>query len=230
MRHSPVQQFQMVRTIEHLCSLPLFMGISHSDMNEIISKVRFDFQKYTSGTTVCDIHQINNAIYFLTEGTLEVSRFNENNTILFVERLNSPSIIGAEKLFGISHSFEHRYKAHTDCRFIIIDKKEISSKLLNYEIFRLNFINHLSLLEQRRMRMLHEPLADNLKQRFIQYLRHNFLYPAGQKWIKCKQKDLASALLTNEKKLCALLKEMEKEHLIDNRRTIIDIPAFQNLI
>ena len=26
------------------------------------------------------------------------------------------------------------------------------------------------------------------------------------------------------------LKEMEKEHLIDDRRTIIDIPAFQNLI
>ena len=230
MRHHPIQQFQMARTIERLCSLPLFMGISYSDMNEIISKVRFNFQKYTRGTTVCDVHRINNSLYFLTEGTIEVSRFNENNTVLFVEHMNSPSIIGAEELFGISHAFEHHYKAHSDCQFIILDKKEISSKLLNYEIFRLNFINHLSLLEQRRMRMLHETLEDNLKQRFIQYLRHNFLYPAGHKWLKCKQRDLASALLTNEKNLCVLLKEMERHHLIDNRRTIVDIPAFQNLI
>ena len=211
MRHSPVQQFQMVRTIEHLCSLPLFMGISHSDMNEIIGKVRFDFQKYTSGTTVCDIHQINNAIYFLTESHRGYCIHYASAAAVLYRALGIPARV---------------------CEGFMADTRagRISSKLLNYEIFRLNFINHLSLLEQRRMRMLHEPLADSLKQRFIQYLRHNFLYPAGQKWIKCKQKDLASALLTNEKKLCALLKEMEKEHLIDNRRTIIDIPAFQNLI
>ena len=80
---------------------------------------------------------------------------------------------------------------------ININKKEITSKLLNYEIFRLNLINHLSLTKQKQERMLFEPLQEELPKRFVQYLKHNFLYPAGPKSLDCRQLDLAKAYKEN---------------------------------
>lgn len=220
----------MTRTLERLCSLPLFMGISRTDMEEIISKVRFNFQKYPKSKTICDVHHINNHIYFLLEGDVEVSRHSNNNAIQFMETLHAPAIIGADVLFGISHAFTHCYKAKTDTQFMILDKKEINEQLLHYDIFRLNLLNHLSLLEQKRLRMLHESLKDDLSQRFIQYLKHNFTTLAGPKLLKCRQKDLGTELLTHEKNICRMLRTLEQRGLLTTGRSQIYIPALQNLI
>ena len=225
-----IQQAQTKKIIERLCSLPLFMGISRSDMEIIIGSVRFLFQKYPKFKTVCNIHEINNAVYFLIEGTIEITRMNHNNTILFLENINGPMIIGADVLFGISHSHTYTYKAKTDCQFLILDKKEIVSKMLNYEIFRLNLLNHISLNAQRRALMLHEPFPEDLAQRFIQYIKHNTSYPAGFKQLRCRQKDLGKELLTNEKNICQMLKGLKNKHLITTSRVIITIPSFQHLL
>ena len=72
MQQESIQRIQALNIIERLCSLPLFMGISHSDMEKIIGSVRFHFLKFPKFKTICNIHEVNNSIYFLLNGTIEV--------------------------------------------------------------------------------------------------------------------------------------------------------------
>lgn len=225
-----IHNSSLTHTLERICSLPLFMGISRSDMEEILGHTRLDFQKIPIYKIICNVNETNNHLYFLLDGTVEVSRKSYNNSILFTETLEAPAIIGADVLFGISRYHTHCYKAKTNTQFLIVEKKEVTSNLLNYEIFRFNLLNHISLLKQKQEKMLYEPLQKDLPQRFVQYLKHNFLYPAGTKRLNCRQKDLGDELLTHEKNVCRMLASLEKQGLVKTGRSQIFIPSFQALI
>lgn len=225
-----IHKSSLNHTLERICALPLFMGISRSDMEEIMGRTRFDFQKIPIYRIICNNNEINNHLYFLLDGLVEISRKAYNNSVLFTETLEAPAIIGADILFGISRYHTHCYKAKTNTQFMIIDKKEITSNLLNYEIFRFNLLNHISMLKQKQEKMLYEPMQKDLTKRFVQYLKHNFLYPAGSKWLKCRQKDLGEELLSHEKNICKMLNSLEEKQLVKTGRSKIFIPSFQALI
>ena len=225
-----LQHSQFSKSIETLCSLPLFLGISRSDMETILGTVKFDFRKIPSGKIIYHVNDINQHVNLLLQGSIEASHRSYDNSIQFNEILTAPVMIGADVLFGFSPHHTHQYKTKSDTQWININKKEITSKLLNYEIFRLNLINHLSLTKQKQERMLFEPLHEELPKRFVQYLKHNFLYPAGPKSLDCRQLDLAKALQSSSRNIGKMLASLSDKKLLKSNRSHISIPIFENLI
>lgn len=215
---------------DKLLQLPLFLGLNRRDLDEIVGKVRFDFQKCYANTHIYHASNINNSIIFLLKGEIEVERRSNSSLILFRETIKSPSVIGADILFGLTHYFSHDYRAKTYIEYLRINKEQITNLLLNYDIFRLNMLNYLSLIGQRRTRQLWEARPNTLRQQFLQYLSHNFYYQAGPKEIKYKQTDLAKELGCTKMRANHMLHELENEGLLNITRCYITIPAFEKIM
>ena len=213
-----------------LLQLPLFLGLNRRDFEEIVTHVKFDFQKRAPGSYIYRTNSINNHILFLISGEIEVTRLSNSSRICFIETLKAPSIVGADVLFGITHYFSHDYKSKSRIEYLQISKDQVTSHLLNYDIFRLNLLNYLSLMEQRQNRQLRETLPETLDKQFIQYLSHNFYYQAGEKKLKYKQASLALELGATKKKTCYMLHQMEDKGLLKLSRSYIRIPAFEKLV
>lgn len=213
-----------------LLQLPLFLGINQRDMEEIVGYVKFDFQKRSAGKTIYAANDTNQQILFLLRGQIVCTRPDGRFGLIFEENLESPSIIGAEVLYGLTHYFSHNFRTATDVQYVTIGKDDINKHLLHYEVFRLNLLNYLSLIAQRRSLMLWEVLPEDLTQRFVQYLRHNFRTLSGYKVVRGREVDLAAALLTTKRNVSHLLQQLEERGLVQSLRGRIIIPAFERLV
>ena len=224
------QNRPFAHTIEVLTSLPLFMGIHSRDMETILGKVRFHFQQAQAGSMLFSEGSTNNQLFFLLEGRIQLTRRSNSSLIVFQETADAPTMLGADVLFGISHHFIYSAESLTPVRYLTVGKPEINHHLLHYEVFRLNLLNHLSLLAQRHRRLLSETLPASIQGRFLQYLQHHFILPAGSKTLQCLQEDLAREILTSERSLRQVLTKYQHASLLEIKRKHIIIPNLQNLL
>src|SRR5574344_1114747 len=113
---------------EILLQLPLFQGLGHKDLTDIVSKVQFDFQKKEVGTAIVRQDTKCNGLMFLLKGDLDITR--TSHKLFFSESLHAPDVIGIDSLFGLSQIYRHTLTARSDVQLLLIDKRFVINKLL----------------------------------------------------------------------------------------------------
>ena len=218
------------RTWQKLASLPLFMGLGSGDMESILGKVRFYFQQATAGKVLFTEGMANSQLFFLLEGSIVLSHRSNSSRITFLETATAPTMLGADILFGLSHHFTYTVTSASPIQYLTLSKSEITTHLLHYEVFRLNFLNHLSRQNQLRQRLLNETWPKDIRERLLLYLRQNIALPHGPKTIQGRQEDLAQEIATSEKRLHKVLAAYQQVGLMGIGRSHIDIPSMQHLL
>lgn len=215
---------------EILLSLPLFQGMGRRDMDELLSKTKFHFQKFVAGNIIRKETAPCNDILFLTKGELKVSHGSENNKVIFHEILKAPVDLGIENLFGISQYHTRTITAQTDVQMFTIAKEFVTGILLTYEVFRFNVLGILCSRLQRADRILWTSPSDLLMRKLIQVCMRNFQRPYGSKIIQGKMADLAIYVGATRLKLSRLLNHLEENQLVILERKRIYIPRFEELV
>ena len=77
-----------------LMGLPIFQGVSHAKISELIEKIKFHFLKYTDGETIVDVDEPCTNLKFLISGSVRLETLNLNRRIKVLQTLNAPNIIG----------------------------------------------------------------------------------------------------------------------------------------
>lgn len=214
---------------EKLLELPLFQGMCSSDMTWIIDKIRFDFAKFKPGETIIQQNSSCNSIYFLLNGEVEMETVSLNNKYIFYEHIASPSVLEPEVLFGPRTRYTHSFLAISEVGTVSISKSEFWGHLLDYEVFRLNYINMLSAQAQNAQILLWQPTNGSLHDRIIRFFTLHCKKPSGAKRIKIKMEDLASELCETRANVSKELNKLQEENGIVLKRSIIEIPSMQNL-
>ena len=119
--------------------------------------------------------------------------------------------------------------AQTDCSLLSLDKQEVLRLLDNHLIFRLNFLNSISMLAQRMGRIPWRRQSDGIRQQFVDFLRLRCLTQAGPKVVKIRMEDLAHELHQSRLNVSRMLNGMQHKGLLSMSRGVLTIPQLEAL-
>lgn len=215
---------------EKLLKLPLFQGLGSSEMSWIIEKIKFDFSKHAAGDVIIKQDSACNSVYFVLDGEVNMVTVSPDNDFTFYERISSPSVLQPEVLFGPRTRYTHSFVAVDQVGILCISKSEFWESLLQYEVFRMNYINMISAEAQNANRLLWLPANGSIRQRIIHFFAMHCWRPSGYKTVKIKMEALANQLCETRVNVSKELNELQDEGAIVLKRSIIVIPKMEVVI
>lgn len=224
-----------------LASLPLFMGMSQKELEQIMTQTRIDFKKVKEGTVIAKRNQHCGKLIIAIMGQFLCQTCSEDNSYKVEETITAPIILQSNGIFGKFQQFTHTITALTQANTISFDKVEVHKLICSSLIFRINLFGMLSTRLQKTERQLWErtchPKGDTVREQNLdlltQHLKTFFcqrcITPAGRKVFYIKQATLANILGQNRQQISAALRKLEKDRLVSNSRGKIEIHQLQYL-
>lgn len=215
---------------EALLELPFFQGMGRSDMIQIMNKLPLKTKIVTTGRNIVIQDEKCQHLIFVIKGILRIITQDEHHLFTVCERIQGPTVIQPEVLFGIYPHYRSTYQALTETNIISIPKPEIIQIIASYDIFRLNFLNYLSSIIFKKQRPCWNILPEeSLEQRIIRFLLQHTQYPAGEKSLTIRMVDLADILNDTRINVSRSLNRMQKEGKLILKRKEIIIPSIEKL-
>lgn len=220
-----------VGAYEKLLLLPLLQGLSKDDITTIAGRVKLAFGRVAAGKYIIRTGEKTAGLWFvLDDSEVLVSHSLRGGVVGFEETLSGIRMFGAETLFGMSQIYEFSVKSLNECSTLYIRKSDVINHILYYEVCRFNMLGYLSLRLQRVSTRLSQAPEQRLMGRLVQFLEHNFIYPAGDKRVIAKMTDMAGCLFTTRRHLSNLLNSLQREGLVVLGRKHFEIKRFQDLV
>lgn len=215
---------------EKLLELPLFQGMGHNDLNQVVAHTKFGFLKIARNKTVVNEGDACKHIYFLTSGSVKVESRADDGSYVLIEKMTAPDVIQPDRIFGLTQCFTKTFTTLEECSILRIDKQQVLKLIADQEIFRLNLLNIISTQSQR---ISHQPWrqpATTIRQKIIRFVESRSIRPAGPKTLHIKMEDMARLIAESRLNLSRELNQMNKEGIIQITRGEIHIPALENII
>ncbi|KAA6337373.1 hypothetical protein EZS27_014542 [termite gut metagenome] len=216
----------MTTMYDTLLQLPLFQGICREDLTQIVGKVKLHFLKYEAESDIVRDGDVCDKLIFLLSGEV-LSTLSLKKDFVFMEHIPAPYLIEPYSLFGIDVHYTASYIAHTNVDVLEIEKSFVINELLNYEIFRFNYINIISNRAQVLHTRLKKNIPDTAEGKIIYFISLHSTFPNGKKRLRIKMEDLAQHLNETRLNISKALNGFEKKGWVKLRRKEIIIPAVE---
>jgi CRP-like cAMP-binding protein len=219
-----------LKIYDKLLQFPLFQGMSHTELMQVVAHTKMDFVKYATDKKIVLADDACTHLFFLINGTLEAQTTADDRGYSVIEQLTAPYIIQPERLFGIQQRYTSSFKAISPCHFITIDKQEVMLLLDTQLVFRLNMLNLMATEAQRVTRHAWRPVAETLRAALIRFFIQHTLYPAGPKMFHILMKRLAEEMNCSRLDVSTELNKMQKDGLVTLHRGRVEIPMLERLL
>ncbi|MGI6242848.1 MAG: Crp/Fnr family transcriptional regulator [Prevotella sp.] len=217
------------RLYNKLITLPLFVGMSKDELEQIVAQTKFDFLKTESGDIIVREDDKSGQLLLLVSGEIELSSFADDKGYVVYEYLKAPYALQPERTFGLSQRYSCTATAMTTCSLICINKNEILRLTDASLIFRLNLLNTISTALQKQNRQIWQSIPQSLEQRITRFFLLHCVYPAGHKIFKIKMDRLAEELNDSRLHISQVLNEMAARKMVILSRGKIEIPSIERL-
>lgn len=219
----------MESMFDTLLQLPLFQGLCHEDFTSILDKVKLHFVKHKAGETILESGQVCDQLCFLLKGEVSIHTSSPDGIYEVIENMEAPYLIEPQSLFGMNTIYHSSYIAHTEIHTVCISKAFVLSKLFDYEIFCLNYMNIVSNRAQNLYARLWTTPPRNLEEKVIRFILLHLEKPQGEKTFKIKMDDLARYLDDTRLNVSKALNELQNRGMVELRRKEIFIPDGEKL-
>lgn len=184
--------------------LPLLQGVSSRELLGWEEALRLDIDELPASCLPL-IRQGDtcSTLLYLVEGTLQREFRSPDGIYTTRSQLKAPAVIEVDRLFGLTPSYEYTYRPITDVKMLSIRKPLLGSHLLKSEVFRLNLLNTLSAIAQKRAEALTPCQSGNTEERLKHFLSLLFPDCRGEVELFIRMKELAryigdSRLITSQ--------------------------------
>lgn len=215
---------------ELLAGLPLFLGMTDSDLESAAAMVQIVTRRYGRQRVVATDGERCGSLCFLCEGQLAATSFSLDRGYSIVETLSAPDMLQPERLFGLSQLFTKTFTALTPCTILAISKGDTARLVERFIIFRLNILNILSTQAQKANRPLWRSRPNGTRRRITHFIESHCSYPAGRKTVNITMQRLADEVHESRLNVSRQLNAMHSEGLITLRRSEIVVPALERLL
>ena len=213
-----------------LMRLPLFQGMSQSELFEVLEQVAFHFHKAEEGKVVARQGESCDKLTFLMSGQLEAKTEAPHARFSLSEVLVPCVTIEPQSLFGKYPSYKSTYTALSEVSLLSIDKRHIYTLLSSYEVFRINFFSLLgSKIENLHARQW-AISPQTLEGRLAYFIYNLCTTPQGAKTLHVKMEELAQLLNTTRLNVSNVLNNWKEEGFIAMRRKEFVIHDISRLI
>nr|MBP7471854.1 Crp/Fnr family transcriptional regulator [Prevotella sp.] len=219
-----------LRPYRTILSLPLFQGLGHDDLEEVVAHTKFAFTKHSASSIIIKEGDLCTHMRFILNGTVETETLSDDHGYRIIETIAPPEIIEPERIFGLRQRYSRSFMAKTNCNMMSIDKIEIMNLADRYPIFRINLLNIYSTKAQKAQQELWRSSPSTLRQHIIRFLERHCERPAGEKIFFIKMNRLAEELNDSRRDISGELNKMQKDGLIILKRGRIIIPQMEQVI
>ncbi len=220
----------MLQIYDKLLQFPLFQGMSHAELMQVVAHTKMDFTRYDAGKKIVREGDEVTHLLFLVSGEIEATTASDDHGYRVVEHISAPYILQPERLFGIRQRYTTSFRAEDDCHFITIDKQEVLLLLETQLVFRLNMLNLMATDAQRLSRQPWRSVATSLRTAMTRFFIFHTLRPAGHKTYYILMTRLAAELGCSRLEVSNELNAMQAEHLLSLHRGRIVIPLLERLL
>lgn len=214
---------------DRLFLLPLFQGMGRDEFLEIAGQIRIGFHTLSGGDVFAAQDTTCNALYFVLNGNVKISRSDSSLNLKLTEWGNAPMVVQPSCLFGLTTRFFRTFEAYGETQILRIDKQAVRKLLSEYTTFRINYLNLLSAHTQRLLSFEWRTEPRDLVARFVGFIEGKCLRPIGRKELRIKMEDLAQAILASRLRVSQMLASLKSQGLIELSRECIVIPSFEKL-
>ena len=206
---------------DKLLRLPLFQGLSRSDLTDILGKIKVELRKYDKKEYLAKQGSRCTELIYILDGRIKASSKDSVHNFTLSEILGGNTIIEPYSLFGMYTSYQFSYRAECETDVVIIKKEYILSFLCKYEIFNLNYLNVLSSRAQNMRLKLWNTHIGNATEKIVNFLLLRCAFPHGTKELHIRMEDLASLIDETRINVSKSLNTLKEKELISlSRRTI----------
>lgn len=220
---------QNLQLYDHLLRFQLFQGMSRAELLQMAGNTKFGFRKERSGTLIVGEGESCRQLFFLISGSMELTTRSDDGSYSITEQLHAPWLLQPEVLFGAQTRYTGTCRTISDCHFITLSKDEVLRLLDDFLVVRLNLLNLLATIAQRRRyQWRHAP--QSLRERFIRFVLDHCTYPAGAKTIFILMTRLAADFGDSRLNVSRMLNSLKDEGLVGLGRGRIEIPSLERLL
>lgn len=155
----------MATMYEMIMDLPLFKGVSKNQVSSFLEKTNVGFCNYQSGDVVIGEGDEVAMVKFVISGSVKIIHKLESLPIVIEETCDVGTVLGAERLFGISTGYAYEVVASGKLSIMQFSKEQYLNLLHSDRIYMLNFFNYLSLRAQRPVDALSQYSRGDLRSR-----------------------------------------------------------------
>ncbi|MCM1021472.1 MAG: Crp/Fnr family transcriptional regulator [Muribaculum sp.] len=215
---------------EILMGLPLFKGVSHEKISEIIEKAKFHFLKYLEGESVVTTGEPCTHIKFIISGRVRLTIANHDERFRVSQTLGSPNVIAPDFLFGKAPFYPCSGVALEPTGILQISKSDYLSILNNDNVFLFNFLNILSMNAQKAVNGILAITSGSLEERIAFWIIALTQRNGEEISLSCRQRDLYSLFGVQRTSLINTLESMKNRDLIDYSSNEITIKSRDKLL
>lgn len=214
---------------DHLLQFSLFQGLSRAELLQMAGNTKFGFLKMTAGKTIVSDGDLCTQLFFLIDGSLTLTTSSDDHGYSITEQLSAPWLLQPEALFGLTPRYSSTATVATNAHFITLSKDEVLRLLDDFLIIRLNLLNLMATLAQRRTRQTWHRSSPDLRSRIARFLIDHCTYPAGPKTVNILMERLALEMNDSRRDVSQALNAMQADGLLTLHRGRIEIPSLERL-
>lgn len=214
---------------EILMDMPLFQGISHAKISELIEKIKFNFLKYLNNEQFIAVNDSCRQLKFLISGKAKIELYNRNNRIRITETISGPNVIGAEYLFGKTTVYPYNVYADSEAGILQIEKSDYLKIIKSDSIFLFNMLNYLSRNSQTPMEAVLSLTSGSIAERLAFWITSLTYKNASDIVVHSKQKDMYTMLGIQRSSYMNTLNELKEKGYLDFSSNEILVPDREKL-
>ena len=215
---------------DKLLKIPLFTGMSMTELESVVGETRLLFRKVERGERVASDGDPCGRLVILVEGSLCMTTTSDDHGLAVEEEMSGCHVLQPECAFGLRQRFTHTYQALTACSLISIDKKEALRLTSASLIFRLNMINLISTKLQKANAKLWRRPPRTLQESIVRFLSDHCLFPTGRKVFRLKMARIALELHQDRRKVSRCLNALQDRGMLTLHRCRIEVPSLEDLV
>lgn len=218
---------------EILMELPLFRGISHEKMEEIVGSLKFHFLKYPVGEKIVSAGEKCMQIKFVISGSVKLVVSNRNKKFMVAETLLAPDVIAPDFLFGRDTDYPCDVIANEDTGILQLSKDDFIKILTFDNIFLFNYLNILSVNAQKAMTGVLSLSEGTLEQRIAFWIVALTQPGSTDVTVSCKHRDLYSLFGVQRMAFISALDSLVAKGLMTydkNTINVIDRKALSEMV
>ena len=223
----------MATMFEQLMELPLFRGISHAQISDIVGQTKLHFLKYPAGETIIRAGEECKHLTFIIGGKVRSTIVNANGRFSVCQTLAAPNVIAPDFLFGRYTQFPGTITAIDDVSILKITKQDYTRILTSDSVFMFNYLNTLSANAQKALEGILSLTTGDIDERIAFWISALTQPGSTDIVLTCRKRDLCSLFGVQRAVFDAGLLSMKERGLIEftaNEFTVVDRKKLLDLL
>lgn len=200
---------------EILMALPLFSGVSHDKLMQVVGTTKFHFLKFLPGERIITAGDVCSHIQFIISGSMRMSIESEDKRFRVLQTLSAPEVVCPDFLFGLATHYPCTAIALDTTGILQVDKHDYVSMLSTDRVFLYNYLNMLSVNAQKAVDGVLAVTSGTLEQRIAYWISALTQRSGKDIVLECRQRDLYSMFGVQRSSFINTLEDMKRRGLID---------------